>query len=197
MKQQLTSLFKFFVVTVIVIGVIWAWSQTRGCNKAKQTVSTIRQITRYDTANAHKWHDLYNQEHTTNGVLRASFRDFELMYGSKFDSLKKQLNIRNKQLQSLSEALVTAHGVVITTTVIDTLIDSSLTYTFAYSDDNTVIAGVAGKDSTVIRYSVDVPLSITTYWKRRWFLGRKHYYIDAYSRNSNITVDNIKHCEIK
>jgi uncharacterized protein (UPF0333 family) len=46
------------------------------------------------------------------------------------------------------------------------------------------------KGSFDFRYNAD--LNITQYWKREWFLGAKHSYIDIYSNDPRTTVNGVK-----
>jgi len=43
-------------------------------------------------------------------------------------------------------------------------------------------------DSAVLKYEVDVPLDGVFYWKRKWFLGKKHYFSEITSSNPHVKI---------
>lgn len=176
------------IAAVVAFAIIF-----KKCNNNAKTVNTVRQIARIDTTEVRRYKDLYGVEHARNELIIATNRDMQLMYGSQIDSLTKQLRIRARQLQSMAIIQYRDTGSIITNTVVvhDTL-TGKYVYSFNYSDSTVSVWGEVDSASAHVQYQVYAQLNIATFWKRRWFLGRKKYYIDATSPNENIHITNLK-----
>jgi len=51
-------------------------------------------------------------------------------------------------------------------------------------------------DSANLKYSVYVPLDGVLYWKRTWFLGKKHYFSEVTSSNPHIKINKLLNIKI-
>ncbi len=51
-------------------------------------------------------------------------------------------------------------------------------------------------DSTIFKYDVYVPLDGVLYWKRVWFLGKKHYFTEVTSENPYIKINKLLNLKI-
>ena len=52
-------------------------------------------------------------------------------------------------------------------------------------------------DSVKFVYHIQVTLTGALYWKRKWFLGRKHYQAEMLSDNPNVVLDSIVTLKVK
>lgn len=59
---------------------------------------------------------------------------------------------------------------------------------FEYVDDYVWMRGFVGKKTVEINYEIDDSLTIASYSKRKWFLGKKRTYVDAHLMNPKAYV---------
>lgn len=184
-------------LTYIVIGalVLSGWlAYVRSCNDAKRFGQT-KEMVRAGADSVRYWRDLWNAEHATRQVIEGDRETLHLVYGRKMDSLSKRLHLKQKQLQDMTEVLVRAQGQVVTVPVPDERRDTvnGVEYvyrghSFVWQDGYMKMDGYVDSAIAKVNYSIDVEVNVTKYWKRRWFLGRKRRYIDAYCDNPNVKI---------
>jgi hypothetical protein len=140
-------------------------SYIRGKQIAK--ISTLQEIKKDSTQ---YWKDQYGREHATRKQSEASLAELELVYFDELDRKTDELNIKSKQIRSLT-------GVVTSRTV---LLDSLLKT--RRGRDTTFLPGKPGDpDTLVIRDTIPLgssvtfvdSLSITDYIKKHGFLKLK------------------------
>lgn len=93
---------------------------------------------------------------------------------------QRLLKLKPKQIKSKTEAT--------------TSIDTTLKLHDTVYIDEFIYVKVKG-DS--IRIALNDTIHITEYWKRKWFLGAKHTYVDLSNRNPYVKIDNITAYRIK
>jgi hypothetical protein len=149
-------------------------------------VHDIQKVIVQRTDSLRHYKDAAGREHAQRVLAEAGSKAIGIVYRREIDSIKAALSIKEKQLQSFMLASTTNEGTV--RLRVDTVyIDSTTTYRFAYNDRWIDVSGAVGKRS-YLSYRMTDSLVFTTYWKRKWFLGRKTNYIDAYSHNPHVRV---------
>lgn len=174
------------------------WKMGKYHESLQQITANIR---RPDSA--HYWRDIYKTEHATSAQILVNATAAKALFESKIDSLKGRLHLRDKQIRDILEATVSASGGGIVR--IDTFRDTvegiavqELGHAFRYKDSLIRICGLINSDRVAVNYTIDdLPLHFTAYWKRKWFLGRKHYFIDAYSDNENVRFSRLERITIE
>lgn len=148
------------------------------------------------------WIDQYNREHTSaeyavleNGRLKKSV-----------DSISSLLSIKAKQVKAFSQIVsaISLDGkldVDSTTQIILCPEDDSITtvkeLAFSWKDHWMNVAGTIGNGADSIHVSGTDTLSRVDYWKRKWFLGAKHYYTDISNSNPHIHTTGYRGMEFK
>lgn len=166
----------------------------KGCkkNEFRKQATQVASV-QYDSVK--HWHDLWNTEHATKELIQGEKKVLDLFYKHRIDSLAKRLHLRDKQIQDMTEVLMRAEGSYTTDveyiTVHDTIPGLAPDWSgmnFEWHDKYLKTTGFVDSSKAVVFYSIDVPVHITTYWKRKWFLGKKRYYIDGFSPNPNVKI---------
>ncbi len=123
-------------------------------------------------------------------VTKDNFTDIAELknLSAEFKELKKNL----KNLESYSQ-VNTITNIRQTVRLKDTLIynhDSVLVTgkNFLYEAKYDTIKGVVREDSIEWEVRSHVPLEIVTYWDRTWFLGKKKYFCEVKSDNTNANI---------
>lgn len=168
-----------------------------GAQKEKKQVTQIAQIKKDSTEH---YRDLWNTEHAKRLVIQGDAKTLNVFYADKFDSICKRLRIKEKQLKDISEVVAQSKGTFVTPlqsyTVTPTDTPTGLPIgwtgkTFNWQDSFLHETGFIDSSNIYVTYSMNLPITITNYWKRRWFLGKKRYYIDGYSDNPNVTIQGL------
>jgi hypothetical protein len=190
--KQLTY---FFIAALLVTGAIAA---VKTCNKAHH-YDDAKAITKLRVDSATYWRDLWRTEHATRQVIEGDREALHLFYGAKMDSLTKRLKLKQKQLQDMADVLLQAQGQVVTVPVAaerrDTLNGIEYIYrgqAFCWKDEYMTMDGYVDSAIAKVNYSIEVPVHVNRYWKRKWFLGKKRRYIDAYCDNPNVKITGLQ-----
>lgn len=194
---------KEFIITVIVSLCIGA-----GCTLAlkscgKKEVHDIVQIAKHEDDTAKKYRDLYGSEHAQRLLEVGNRETAEVFHRKYIDSLCKRLRLRERQLTDMAQVIARDSGriiapvtpIVIHDTVNGKPVERGALY-FQWQDDYTRIAGLVDSVAANLTYGMTLPIHTTTYWKRRWFLGKKHWYIDAYSDNKQVNIEGLQGVKI-
>lgn len=183
-----------FIALLLITGGIAA---VKTCNKARHY--DAKAITKLRVDSATYWRDLWHTEHATRQVIEGDREALHLFYGAKMDSLTKRLKLKQKQLQDMSEVLLQAQGQVVTVPVPeirrDTVNGIEYIYhgqAFSWRDEYMTMDGYVDSAIAKVNYSIVVPMHVNRYWKRRWFLGKKRHYIDAYCDNPNVKITGLE-----
>lgn len=177
------DLLKYLAIVLIAAGGIAAFFGIRGCTRNANLVSEHETvfIQREDSLQHYK--DAAGREHALRKQTEASLSTLRTYYSRTIDSITRTLNIKKKQLQQFITASTQTEGSV--RIQIDTFYtDTTALYRFNYSDKWLYLDGVLD-DDLYVNYKFTDSIIITQFWKRRWLLGRKQYYVDGYSLNPN------------
>ncbi len=131
-----------------------------------------------------------------NNSVKDLVKQGNLQFLKEFDNLKKNYkNLENAfqvQAKSIDSLRIT-------------LIDTSEVYIYKKGDSIKFVAHnfnyedkwtnfqlkQYSPDSTIFKYDVYVPLDGVLYWKRTWFLGKKHYFSEVTSENPHIKINKL------
>jgi len=127
------------------------------------------------------WMDKQGREHGQVRLAEADIASLRAVYRGEMDSVMAALKIQQKQIQALTVLGVTTAG-RIRPEVEDFKIADRTYKKFHYGDPYLELDGIL-TDTPFISYKIFDSLIVTTYSKRKWFLGRKEIFLDAYSRN--------------
>lgn len=168
------------------------------CNKNKKQVKTITKISKqiqHDTI--YRYTDNSGIKHAQKETISGNKKALDVFYKEKFDSLKKAYNIQSKQLDAFIAIHLSDTGSFIT----DLFKVDEFSKKFVFEDDFININGLVTDSNISCNYSIEVPLNIGMFWRRKHkFLfiryGKKIYRIDASSPNSNVYVKDLLHIKI-
>jgi hypothetical protein len=182
---------RLYIVASLIIIAYMGWSSFFS---EKEVVHDIQKVIVQRGDSLRHYKDAAGREHAQRVLAEAGSKAIGIVYRREIDSIKAALSIKDKQLQSFILASTTNAGTV--RLRVDTVfVDSSTAYRFAYNDRWLDISGTVGK-SSYLNYRMTDSLVFTTYWKRKWFLGRKTNYIDAYSHNPNVRITGLEGARI-
>lgn len=198
MKQFIQNNYgKIAIITIaIVVLLTFPWN----CDN-KDIATQSKQVSdkKIDLSQVQVWKDKYNNEHYKLERLQVD----KSVLQAQTDSLAKLLKIKSKQIQSFTNI---KSGIVI-----DKKVDYSVKHDtvwkdgkqiiieyrpFSYKDKWIDIKGDLGKNDSIHIKGTDT-LTKTDYWKRKWFLGKKHYYSDFSNQNPYIKIQGLKQVEVK
>jgi hypothetical protein len=128
-----------------------------------------------------------------NKTIKQLVKDGNLQFLKEFEGLKKNYKNLEYAFHSLSKSVDSLHI---------HLKDSIINYVNEKGDTVKFVAKNWKKqdkwskfdykeispDSAILKYEVDVPLDGVLYWKRRWFLGKKHYFSEMTSENPHVKI---------
>lgn len=138
------------------------------------------------------WMDKYNNEH----LALESIKVKDVVMQLYADSLAHLLNITAKQVQAISN-IKTSMEFKNKLKVDTVYIDSTHQYqTFVWNDKWISIKGDIGNTDSILITGTDT-LTKVDYWKRKWLLGAKHYYVDISNENPYIKLTGLKSVEIQ
>ena len=199
----------------VLLGMAAMFCMERGCKHknadraakvaAREETNVIADIAKHRFDTTKHYTDLDGHEHATKALVQGDAAAMEIFYKKRFDSIARLLHIKNNQLKDMVDIMSRASGTFTASvdnipvpTVDDTTLGGSpfitgVSYTrhFAWRDSFMTEEGWVDTDKAVINYSMNMPVSITSYWKRSWLLGRKHYFIDGYSPNPNVHISGL------
>lgn len=192
-------------ILVIIILIVLVFS-IKKCYKEKSLDNDLKKVQLFNdstyTSQLKIWKDKYNEEHTRAENLVVSNTAMKVAT----DSIVKLLKIKSKQIISVSKTgtSLAVEIPIIIDTVRDTIPCPASGFAvvkkdtaFHYSDKWISIQGILkGKSSTATITGIDT-LTRVDYSKRKWFLGKKHYYSDFSNKNPYITVTGYKGLETK
>jgi len=165
----------------------------------KAAVAEVANIVKHEFDSVQYYRDLYNQEHADKVLIQGNAKVIRIFYKHREDSICNVLRIRPAQLQSMQDVVSQVNGrfTAPTQRVGELTVQGLMpAYAFTYKDDFIDEEGIVDSLQTVVDYHLTIPVKITTYWKRKWFLGRKHYKIDGYSPNKNVHITGLTGIEI-
>lgn len=152
-----------------------------------------------DLSQVQIWKDKYNNEHYKLERLQVDKSVLQV----HADSLAKLLKIKPKQVQSYThiKSGVSLDQKLKSEIKYDTIWEDGFKTVieyrpFSYNDKWIDIKGDIGKSDSIHIKGTDT-LTKVNYWKRKWFLGTKHYYSDFSNSNPYIKIEGLKQVEVK
>lgn len=119
--------------------------------------------------------DIYGKEHAVSEKLYVD----RVVLQNEIKWLSKELSIKPKQIKG--------------STKIATQIDTFFKFDTVYKDPYIQIV----KSHDTIKLKLTDTLQVTDYWKRKWILGQKKYYVDVKNSNPYVKTTSIMAREIK
>lgn len=186
------------IAVIILVGVLVGSYFLNKCSGTKKEPTVKVDSIAY-------WRDQFNREHAKTSQIEITDKSqLPASMQGEYDSLLKLYRLKDKNLQEYTKALIEARGHVDARLIaIHDTFNSNSTDTivgdlaFDYRDRYMDMSGVVEADSVHINYAVEAPITVTQYWKRKWFLGSKQYFIDGYSDNPNVHISNLHEVRIK
>lgn len=167
-----------------------------GGRKTKEVI----QITNAKLDSSKFYKDLYGSEHAQRLIMEGSQKVMFALNKDKFDSVCKRLNLKERQLKDMANVVAQSNGSFAAPITSDTItihdsipglavgwIGKRFTWSNRYMSEK----GFIDSAKIIIQYSMTLPITITTYWKRKWFLGKKRYYIDGFSEDNHVNITGI------
>ncbi len=131
-----------------------------------------------------------------DGSIKDLVKQGNLQFLKEFDNLKKNyrnletaFKIQTKSIDSLRVMMIDTSEVYV-----DKKGDSIkfIAHNFNYQDKwSDFQLKQYSPDSAEFKYQVYVPLDGVMYWKRNWFLGKKHYFTEVTSENPHIKINKL------
>lgn len=189
------SIAALFVVLFLITAI-------RSCNSDLQIAqqSKLASEKQIDLSDVKIWKDKYDQLHYKFEREQVD----KAVIQAQADSLANLLNIKSKQVQAFSyvksgvdfknKLQVQTIRDTIRDTITNTIKVSSPYSKFVYSDKWMDIRGDIGKTDSIFIKGQDTLVRVD-YWKRKWFLGSKHYYSDFSNKNPYIQLQGFKQLE--
>jgi len=197
MKTTQLNQYNFQRIALLILALVAAALYFRSCsNPSLQVAQQTKDVSdkKIDLSQVQIWKDKYNNEHFKSERLQVDKAVLQV----HSDSLAKLLKIKSKQIQSYSfiKSGISIDKPLTTQTLTDTIyIDNTkqvVEYkTFAYNDKWIDIKGEVGRNDQ-IHISGSDTLTRVDYWKRKWALGKKHYYSDFSNKNPYIKIQGLK-----
>lgn len=196
MKTFFQKYWKGILITGLVITLILLLFPNLSAirkDAAKQTKSIIDK--KIDLSDVQQWKDKFNILHMKLEKIQVE-KEVLQVYS---DSIAKVLKIKSKNIQSITQI---KSGVVVNQKLTiesktDTIKNKPIHYTdFSFSDKWINIKGDIGKNDSIYIKGTDT-LTKVDYSKRKWFLGKKHYYSDFSNKNPYIHIEGLKQVESK
>jgi hypothetical protein len=189
---------KNILLIVAAAYVLFSW---KSCHDKNQLIADLKQEFSFSDSLSNSkiktWVDKYGQEHNQvqNVLLQKEAVKKDL------DSVTKLLNIKAKQVTSItrSKFQIEVHEKPTTDSVVEIVPcpegDSISIVTeryFTWSDAWMSVSGRLGNSIDSVHVIGIDTLSIVNYWKRKWLLGPKHYYVDINNSNDHIKLTEYK-----
>ena len=134
------------------------------------------------------------------GVAEADRKILEEVYAEQFRAMRKELDVKNKQLQSATFIKTNTSGEIKTPTK-DSLIYLDTTKVkakvFEFRDRWATINGYFLRDSLSLRYSFVDSLTIATSWRRKHLFANRELQIDAISSNPHSSITGLSSLTVR
>jgi len=108
------------------------------------------------------------------------------------DSIAMALNIANSQITSLLRANANLEGKLQASAV---TMDSLNKRVYTFNGD--FLKAVLTERDSMLNYKYNAELNIVNYWKRKWVLGQKEYFIDLSARDPNMRINGLSQFTVR
>lgn len=179
------------ITILAVIAVILAYVYAKSTWHNHEVKRDVKLAIEHPLDSIGHYKDKAGAEHTTVLQDKESLEVMRIAFGRQLDSVAKLIGIKDRRIKELEFSKIKMSGQLAAKVVRDTIHDTP-TVTLRY--DNSAIEAIIKQrgDSATMTYSVHFDLQRVVYWKRRWFLGKKHYIVDETCPDSNIHITNLK-----
>lgn len=176
------------VIEVLVLGVLLILGDAYMHAVKTGMGNDFAQALKVMNDSVHHVTDLYKSEHGINEELQLSLTEAKALNGKLLDSITKRDKIAAKQLESHTDVAINATGGGII--VHDTIRVATGTEMPRETFNNGVLDFIESGDSA--HYDINIALEYDRYWKRKWLLGRKEYFADAYTKQPGVHITNLE-----
>jgi hypothetical protein len=164
------------------------------CHKKDVTVDNIAHLNEVKNAPVkHATSDAGN-DHGIKEVGIGTKAEIDAVWGPEKDSLLKELNgrdkllrVKEKELQAWYSIGTSKEGNVIPE-VKKVYINHDSNYSFDWHNKFMAIDGIVGPTAKQLHYKWEDSLTTALYWKRKYLLGRKYTYMNAFSQDTNTKI---------
>jgi hypothetical protein len=195
--QKRKNLIKIGFFAFLGIAIL-SWIQT--CNIKNEALARLERTNQQVIY----WKDQSGNAHATLKKVQREKSQIK----KEVDSIAAVLKIKPKTITSYIEADAKVDTIIkpeyTTTTIHDTVridggfrIDTILAYKVDYQDSVwlSIKGTVPSKDG--LKVTLQAKISVTEFWQRKWFLGKKNHYIDITTDNPYITLSNAKSLHLR
>lgn len=201
LTSLLNFLKKYWLQVLLLIVIAIMVGSIKSCNDKVQEIKELKAHPGDSLANSKikEWQDKYNLLHIQTENIQSQYA-----FGKYKDSIGGLLNIKPRQIQAASKTgsiLAVNEKLRVDTAVVTNLLanggsDTIKNYNFSWRDAWMQVAGQIGDKDSIHITGTDT-LSRVDYWKRKWFLGAKHYYTDLNNSNPHIKAVGYKGIEFR
>lgn len=179
-----------WIARALIVALALGYLGMRSCGTAIKKVIQKDVVIEQRSDSLQHYKDAYGTEHAQLSEARANTAGLRQMYGSYIDTLTARLDIKEKQLQAFATIGTQTTGSVQLAITKEASDAGDTVRRFSYSDRWLDVTGAVydAPHLSQLTYAIRDSLTYTSYWRRTWFLGRKSYYIDAYSLNPATTI---------
>lgn len=165
---------EYFIIILVILVSLLAFKSCQQ-NKLEKQLSDYQERLDNQWDSTRHYKDKYGKEHAV--AERILVEKYALQNELKW--LSKELGIKPKQIKG--------------TTKIVNEIDTFFSIDSFYSDRYITIV----KTDSTVKLKLTDTLQVTDYWKRKWFLGSRKYYVDIKNSNPYVKTTSILAREIK
>lgn len=191
------------IAVLSLLSLLFVAFEYNGCKKKKK-LKEVKNAIQLSTDSSKYWKDQYGQEHIQKQQLIASKETLDFLYKGYIDSVSTLLKIKNKQISELVKINIEYSGKGSTQIKHDTIRTTDSFYvqqSFNWRDEYFNIDGILFNDTISLKYTGEIPINYTSFWKRKHKLlgikyGRKIYYIDVYSTNKSVKLSGLQHIKV-
>ncbi|MEH0154026.1 DUF6549 family protein [Limibacter armeniacum] len=173
-------------------------------NQLEETVQLLdgakQEVRKYETDNRQliwKAQTLEVDKNTLEDI--ADTKQYEWL--KKYEKLKRDYRNLQSALELQMEVKKVIDTVIHDTTIIlmhDTAYEEKQFSKISYSDEWANIEFVFDSTGAVTgTITEDIPLEVVVYWDRKWFLGKKTYFVEAHSPNPNANINTLDNIQVR
>lgn len=166
----------YIIIALCLVILFLGWKGCATERAKKDLVSQYESLLNNNLVSTQHWKDAYNKEHATNNTY---ILDQDIME-SQIRDMADRLNIKPKQIKG--------ETVYVTNTILSKKVDT------VYKDGWVEIR--KGKNDTIF-ITMNDTLIQTNYWKRKWLLAPKKYFVDIQNVNPYTHIQGIKSLEVR
>ena len=179
--KKTSPLIWFGLFMFLIIGIVYLFSNT----------DTVKSLPKSDFAkkDIFNYKDVFGQEHSKVEVDK---NDKSQFYKSQIDSLKKQLNVKEKEIIAITEVQASlVDSIKLIKIKYDAEKHKVWEWQKKYASGSKIEARMSEKDSVLQLTNVDIKILATDTYKKRFFKP-DIYNVDLFSTDQNIKFNGVK-----